>query len=157
MPGSACSLWTSRGRAAARSRWTKHARQRARQVSPGLTTSGTTGARPRSLARLASSGVVDPLRNPVVLDGVVSDEKLSELLALGTEYAELDFKATIDLTDTKQALELVRDVDGMLVRGGPSSVAGVGSWCAPRSVARRMCGVVRAGRLRARQRVWRRV
>ena len=79
---------------------------------------GTTGAQPMSLARLESSGIVDPLRSPVVLDGVVSDEKLSELLALGTEYAELDFKATVDLTDTAQALELVRDVDGMLVRGG---------------------------------------
>ena len=53
-----------------------------------------------------------------MLDGVVSDEKLAELLALGTEYPELDFKSVIDLTDKKQEVELARDVGGMLVRGG---------------------------------------
>jgi hypothetical protein len=61
--------------------------------------------------------VADPL-SPIVLDGVLSDEKLANLLALGTEYAELDFKATIDLSDKRQELELVRDVAGMQARGG---------------------------------------
>lgn len=62
--------------------------------------------------------MADPLQSPVVLDGIVSDEKLSQLLALGTEYAELDFKETIDLDDKKQLLKLVRDVAAMQVRGG---------------------------------------
>ena len=60
----------------------------------------------------------DPLRSPVVLDGIVSDEKLTELLGLGTEYAELDFKSMIDLDDKRHMLELVKDVAAMEVRGG---------------------------------------
>lgn len=58
------------------------------------------------------------LTSPVVLDGVVSDEKLSELLALQTEYPELDFKRTIDLSITRDAVELAKDVGAMQVRGG---------------------------------------
>jgi hypothetical protein len=65
------------------------------------------------------------LKGPVVLDGIVSDEKLAELLALGTEYAELDFKRVIDLRDKRQEVELARDVGGMLVRGG-YILAGIG-------------------------------
>jgi hypothetical protein len=66
-----------------------------------------------------------PLDGPVVLDGIVSDEKLSELLVLGTEYAELDYKRVIDLGDKRQEVELARDVGGMLVRGG-YILAGIG-------------------------------
>jgi hypothetical protein len=62
--------------------------------------------------------MAEPLGSPVVLDGRVTDEKLNELLALGTEYPELDYKSTIDLGDTKDVLELVRDIDAMEVRGG---------------------------------------
>lgn len=62
--------------------------------------------------------MADPLSSPVVLDGLVSDEKLANLLALGTEYPELDFKATVDLSEKKQELEMVRDVAAMQVRGG---------------------------------------
>lgn len=62
--------------------------------------------------------MADPLDSPVVVDGIVSDEKLANLLGLGTEYAELDFKATIDLADKKQLLELVKDVAAMQARGG---------------------------------------
>jgi hypothetical protein len=40
------------------------------------------------------------LTSPVVVDGVVLDEKLSELLALQTEYPELDFKRTVDVSIT---------------------------------------------------------
>jgi len=40
----------------------------------------------------------DPLRSPVVVDGIVSEEKVAELLALQTEYPELDYKSDIDLT-----------------------------------------------------------
>ena len=56
--------------------------------------------------------------SPVVVDGVVSDEKLSELLALQTEYPELDLKATIDLTSTRDVVELAKDVGAMQVGGG---------------------------------------
>jgi hypothetical protein len=74
--------------------------------------SGGIGSRMRSTVPSGSRG------GPIVVDGVLSDEKLSELLALGTEYPELDFKRNLDLTDKKQVLELARDVCGMLVRGG---------------------------------------
>jgi hypothetical protein len=60
----------------------------------------------------------DPLASPVVVDGVVSDEKLSELLALQAEYPELDYKATIDLSTTAGLVELAKDVGAMRVRGG---------------------------------------
>jgi len=58
------------------------------------------------------------LTSPVVVDGVVSDEKLSELLALQTEYPELDFKRTIDLSTTRDVVELAKDIGAMQVRGG---------------------------------------
>ena len=58
------------------------------------------------------------IRSPVVVDGVVSDEKLGALLALETEYAELDFKRSIDLTKTRDLVELAKDVGAMQVRGG---------------------------------------
>lgn len=59
-----------------------------------------------------------PLTSPVVVDGVVSDEKLAELLALQTEYPELDFKRTIDLGATRDVVELAKDVGAMQVGGG---------------------------------------
>jgi len=62
--------------------------------------------------------VADPLKSPVVLDGIVSDEKLSELLALGTEYPELDFKGQLDLAANRDQVELAKDVGAMQVRGG---------------------------------------
>ncbi len=65
------------------------------------------------------------INGPVVLDGIVSDEKLAELLVLGTEYAELDFKRMINLRDKRQEVELARDIGGMLVRGG-YILAGIG-------------------------------
>jgi hypothetical protein len=76
---------------------------------------------PRSvdhLSRLTSALVADPLTSPVVLDGIVSDEKLSELLALGTEYPELDFKGQLDLATNHDQVELAKDVGAMQVRGG---------------------------------------
>jgi hypothetical protein len=58
------------------------------------------------------------LGSPVVVDGIVSDEKLAELLALQTEYPELDYKRTLDLSTTEDAVELAKDVGAMQVRGG---------------------------------------
>jgi hypothetical protein len=57
-------------------------------------------------------------RSPVLVDGVVSSEKLSQLLALEAEYPELDFKRTIDPNNKKDILELAKDVGAMRVRGG---------------------------------------
>ena len=61
---------------------------------------------------------MDPLTSPVVVDGIVSEEKLAELLALQTEYPELDYKATIDLSSKSGVIELAKDVGAMGVRGG---------------------------------------
>lgn len=60
----------------------------------------------------------NPFTSPVVVDGVLTDEKVSELLALGTEYAELDFKRTLDPADKRDQVELAKDVAAMQVRGG---------------------------------------
>jgi hypothetical protein len=62
--------------------------------------------------------VASPLGSIIALDGVVSDEKLHELLALETEYPELDFKTTIDTSTTEGLVELAADVGAMQVRGG---------------------------------------
>lgn len=67
---------------------------------------------------------VSALRSPVVVDGIVSDEKLAELLALQAEYPELDYKGAIDLSTTEGKVELAKDVGAMQVRGG-YIVAGV--------------------------------
>jgi hypothetical protein len=74
--------------------------------------------------------VVSGLTSPVVLNGLVSDEKLSELLGLQTEYPELDYKKKIDLTATAGLVELVKDVGAMQVRGA-YIVAGVDGHGAP--------------------------
>lgn len=60
---------------------------------------------------------VSPFTSPVVLDATLSDEKLEELLALKTEYPELDFKAELDLTSTEGVVELAKDVGAMQVLG----------------------------------------
>lgn len=59
-----------------------------------------------------------PLDSPVVIDGIVSDEKLAALLALQTEYPELDFKEKVDLGDTGSKAELAKDIGAMQVLGG---------------------------------------
>lgn len=60
----------------------------------------------------------DPPDTPIVLDGVVSEEKLSDLLALGAEYPELDFKDWVDPRDKRSLVELAVTVGSMEVRGG---------------------------------------
>ena len=54
---------------------------------------------------------IDALSSPVVVDGRLSDEKLAELLALQTEYPELDYKATVDVTTTEGKVKLAKFVD----------------------------------------------
>jgi hypothetical protein len=61
---------------------------------------------------------VGGVSSPVVVGGILSDEKLGELLAYKTEYPELDYKSTIDLTTTEGQVQLAKDVGAMQVRGG---------------------------------------
>ncbi len=55
-------------------------------------------------------------------DGIVTDERMSALLALGAEYDELDFKRVVDLSmrerRQKEEVELAKDVGAMQVKGG---------------------------------------
>ncbi len=53
-----------------------------------------------------------------MLDGLVSSEKLSELLALQAEYPELDFKQKMDVSSTAGLVELAKHVGAMQVAGG---------------------------------------
>jgi hypothetical protein len=48
----------------------------------------------------------------------VSEEQLTYLLALGHESAGLDYKATLDLRETRDLVELAKDVGAMQVDGG---------------------------------------
>ena len=57
------------------------------------------------------------MTSPVVVDGRLTREKLDELLALGAEHAELDFKATLDLSDASHRLGLVKDLIAMANTG----------------------------------------
>ncbi|WP_447947945.1 AlbA family DNA-binding domain-containing protein [Microbacterium maritypicum] len=57
------------------------------------------------------------MSSPVVVDGRLTREKLLELLALGAEYPELDFKATLDLRDRHHCLGLVKDIIAMANNG----------------------------------------
>jgi hypothetical protein len=61
---------------------------------------------------------IAPVPSPVVVDGLVSDEKLRQLVALEAEYPELDFKRMLDLNDRCALVELAKDVGAMQVRGG---------------------------------------
>ncbi len=58
-----------------------------------------------------------PFDSPVVVDGVLSEEKLIELLNLGTEYPQLDFKQKVEL-DKRGLVELVKDIGAFQVNGG---------------------------------------
>lgn len=55
---------------------------------------------------------------PVVVQPVVTEEKLHELLAEQTESDVLDFKRTLDLGSKKHLCELAKDVGAMQARGG---------------------------------------
>jgi hypothetical protein len=56
--------------------------------------------------------------DPVVVEPVVSREKLMELLALQTEYSSLEFKGVCDLDHKPHVLALVEHCGAMSVRGG---------------------------------------
>jgi hypothetical protein len=58
------------------------------------------------------------IESPVVVEPIVSDEKLSQLLGLQTEYPELDFKSKIDLSSAEGRVEFAKDAAAMQVRGG---------------------------------------
>ncbi|MEQ6896564.1 ATP-binding protein [Microbacterium sp. KR10-403] len=72
------------------------------------------------------------MSSPVVVDGRLSREKLEELLALGAEHAELDFKTMLDLDDPAQRLGLVKDLIAMSNAGsGGYVIVGVDEHGAP--------------------------
>jgi hypothetical protein len=56
--------------------------------------------------------------SPVVVDGIVSDEKVGQLLGLQTEYPELDYKRVIDPATPRGRVELAKDVGAFQVMGG---------------------------------------
>jgi hypothetical protein len=51
-------------------------------------------------------------------DGVVTSERLAALLALATEYDDLDYKRMVGLSTTREEVEFAKDVGGMSVKGG---------------------------------------
>lgn len=59
-----------------------------------------------------------PIKSPVVVDGVVNREKVAQLLSLGAEYPELDFKSRIDPSEKADAVRLAKHVGAMRVKGG---------------------------------------
>lgn len=64
------------------------------------------------------------MASPVVVDGRLDREKLLELLAIGAEHDELDFKATLDLQNPKHKLGLVLDIIAMMNAAGGFIVLG---------------------------------
>ena len=54
------------------------------------------------------------IATPVVVDGRVDDEKLGELMAIGAEHDELDFKAFVDVSGGRQKLNFVKDCIAMM-------------------------------------------
>ncbi|MDF2916441.1 MAG: divergent domain protein [Microbacterium sp.] len=64
------------------------------------------------------------MASPVVVDGRLDREKLLELLAIGAEHDELDFKTTLDLQDAKHRLGFVLDIIAMMNAAGGFIVLG---------------------------------
>jgi hypothetical protein len=59
-----------------------------------------------------------PEHIPVVLDGVVSAERLQQLLNVGHERPELDYKEECDPSSTRDLVELAKDIGAMMMGGG---------------------------------------
>lgn len=64
------------------------------------------------------------MASPVVVDGRLDREKLLELLAIGAEHDELDFKETLDLRTPKHKLGLILDIIAMMNAAGGFIVLG---------------------------------
>lgn len=62
--------------------------------------------------------------SPVVVDGRLTEEKLTELRQLGAEFAALDHKSTLDMTDTGHKLGLAKDLIAMMNSGGGYVIVG---------------------------------
>ena len=54
----------------------------------------------------------------MIVEPVVNGEKLRELVALETEYPTLDFKGYCDLNETRDRVEIAKDIGAMSVMGG---------------------------------------
>ncbi|MFF2396334.1 helix-turn-helix domain-containing protein [Nocardia sp. NPDC058114] len=59
-----------------------------------------------------------PSANVVVVEPVVSEEKVKALLAVGNELSNLDYKRTVDLNEHPELVEFAKDVAAMRARGG---------------------------------------
>lgn len=62
---------------------------------------------------MQDDSVASPPEEIPVCDGRTNLEKLAELLEIGTEKTALDYKATIDLRRTHDAVEMARDLAAM--------------------------------------------
>jgi hypothetical protein len=128
--------------------WTRRTLRRAKALLDGCKEISREGRRPRCMGSLAlgvtrfriasaeapvpSTAMASlPPASPVVLDGVLSEEKLDELLALGTEYAELDFKSSIDPSRTKNIVEMTKDIGENQARSATSWSASTAEACRP--------------------------
>lgn len=60
----------------------------------------------------------------MVVDGRLTEEKLTELRSLGAEFASLEHKVTLDLSDTGHRLGLAKDLIAMMNSGGGYVVVG---------------------------------
>lgn len=56
--------------------------------------------------------------DPIVVEPEITDEKIRELLARGTESAKLDYKSNLDVTDTRQKVQLAKHVMAMANTAG---------------------------------------
>jgi hypothetical protein len=65
------------------------------------------------------------MSSPVVVDGRSDRDKLTELLLIGAEQPQLDFKRFEDLSDDKSRLDLVKDMLAIANTGGGFIVIGV--------------------------------
>ncbi|MGW5724895.1 AlbA family DNA-binding domain-containing protein [Nocardia beijingensis] len=54
----------------------------------------------------------------IIVEPVVSEEKVKALLALGTELTNLDYKSKVDLNDHPSLVEFAKDAAAMRACGG---------------------------------------
>src|SRR5690348_1683843 len=62
-------------------------------------------------------GAFSHMTSPVVADGIVSEEKLAELLGWQAEYPNLDYKRMIDVSSKRGVVEFAKDIGAYQVLG----------------------------------------
>src|SRR5688572_1657008 len=63
--------------------------------------------------------------DPVVVEPALTELKVRELVAFKRESAKLDYKVSLDVSDTKHKVELVKDLMAMANTAGGYIVVGV--------------------------------